>query len=75
MFSPTSTDEFDRRVAFYRAVGVSQGHSVLTMALIRNTFPPRDRPAVRAARLLVMRSSGRWRRERLESERAAFDAQ
>lgn len=66
-------DAFDRKVAFYRAVGTSQGASALTMALIRSTVPDKDRPAVRAARLYVMRSSGRDRRQRIAWEHEAFN--
>lgn len=72
--NPVSTDPFERRVAFFRAVGISQGKGVLTMALIRSEVTPADRPALRAARLLVWRSSGSWRRERIEMERAEFSA-
>lgn len=66
-------DEFDRKVAFYRAAGNSQGASALTMALIRSTVPYEDRPAVRAARLMLKRSSGRDRRKRIGWEREAFE--
>lgn len=73
MFSPTDDNEFDRMVAFFVAVGTSQGHRALTMALIRNTVTPRQRPAVRAARLMVMRGSGRDRRQRVQWERQEFE--
>lgn len=64
-------NDFDTRVAFYTACAISQGKGTLTMALIRNTITAADRPAVRAARLMVTRGSGRDRRERIDWERAA----
>lgn len=67
-------NDFDSRVAFFRACAVSQGTGVLTMALIRSTISRKDRPAVRAARLLETRSSGRDRRMRVQWERDEFDS-
>lgn len=72
--NPVSTDQFERRVAFYRAVAISQGTGALTMALIRSTMPSNERPCVRAARLLESRGSGSDRRQRVSWEREAFSA-
>lgn len=73
MFDPTDDNEFDRAVAFFVAAGQSQGSGVLTMALIRSEIPPRMRPAVRAARLMLRRGSGRDRKNRINLERQEFE--
>lgn len=77
-FDPTSEDEFTRRLAFFVSVGRSakvngkSARSTFLTILTSPTLDPRDRPAVRAARAIVIRGGGKWVNRNTARERADF---